>query len=138
MNSFVRWTGAFAGVAVVAFLVGFFLQMGKISSARTDTETCMTNSIALRTIATRDAALVSLFRARHELARNNFGTAGEHLSQAKVKVTEAGITSALPHVDKASAAVLAQDLTTATDPIQEAIKAIDSAPATPAAVPAPK
>lgn len=134
MNSFLRWTGAFAGVAVVSFLAGFLLQAGKVSTARSEADVCERSAAAAQAVGARESALVSLFRARHEVARSNFGTAGERLAEAKAKASAAGVTSALPHIEKASDAVMAQDAN-ASDPIQEAVKAIDSAP--PAAVAAP-
>lgn len=137
MNSFLRWTGAFAAVALVSFLAGFLLQSGKVSAAREETDVCERSAAVVQAVGARESTLVSLFRARHELARSNFGTAGEKLGEAKSKASAAGVTSALPHIDKAIDAALAQDAS-AADAIQEAVKAIDSAPAANVAAPETK
>lgn len=125
MKRFANFAIAFVAVAVVAFAIGYGIQWNAVRSANEMAEANAADLARARERAMRQDALLSLYRARVELVRNNFGLAGDHLAEAKRVVEAAGPKEALPAIENATAAVIGQD-PAAVDPIQNAIRSLES------------
>ncbi len=126
MKKILRWVGAFIGVAVLGFLGGFVLQWTKVSEANQARTTCE-NALGdqSKRMEVQDG-LLSLYRARHEAGRNNFGLVGEQLLQAKKHLATAGVTGeGVSEIERATTLAAANDAAS-IEPIQNAIAAIES------------
>lgn len=126
MRKTLRIVGAVVLFGLICFGGGWFLQLSKVSAANRGQTACNDKLKTIQAGADKQEAILYLYRARIELTRNNFGTAGDDLGEAKNRVPG---SPALEEIDKASKAVMGQDLATATDSIQNAIRALEGAPA---------
>jgi hypothetical protein len=113
-------------VAIIGFGSAFALQWTKVSDAvekRTQCEDTLGKHS--RTMETQ-GALLSLYRARHQIGQNNFGMAGEQIQIAKSKLGSAAVTGeAVTEVERAAALTAANDAA-AIDAIQKAIAALET------------
>ena len=125
MKRILRWIGAFVGVALLGFGIGFFLQWSKAREAAAARESCETSLAEHAKRSGTQETLLSLYRARVEIGRNNFGLAGDHLRQAKTRAEATGIGGpSLASIERAADLVAANDAA-AIDPIQQAIGSLE-------------
>ena len=117
--------GAFVVVGFVAFLFGYFTQAGKITAAQSETAACQTASVAQVAAATQTAGLLELYRARAEIARQNFGSAGDDLVKAKTLLAGEPNAEARAAIDKTTALVLKQEAAASYE-IAAIIKSLES------------
>lgn len=125
MKKILILAGAFVGVGLVAFLFGFFSQAGKITAARAETSACQTAAAAQTEAATKTVGLLELYRARAEIARANFGSAGDDLTKAKTLLAAPAYAEARTAIDKTTALVLKQEAA-AADEIAAIIKSLET------------
>lgn len=126
MKRILIWIGAFVGVAVAGFVAAFVLQWTKVSTATEARTLCEATLDKNTKTMERESALLTLYRARHQIGQNNFGIAGEQLQQAKSKLGAAAVTGeAMAEVERAVALVAANDAA-AIDAIQKAIAALET------------
>lgn len=117
--------GAFAGVGVVGFLFGFFSQSGKLRAAGEETAACRTEIAAHAEAAATTTGLLELYRARAELGRNNFGSAGDALVRAKASLAGEAYADVRKAIDETNAHVLKQEAASA-DEIGAIIKSVEN------------
>ena len=117
--------GAFAAVALVCFLGGFLMQRGHVTSARAEADACRTQLGSAGAAAQDNVALLELYRARHEVTRANYGSAGDALQRAKGLLVAEGWNEARAKIDGASAMALKQEAGT-SDEISAIIRALEA------------
>lgn len=122
--------GAFAGVGLLGFLFGFVSQMGKAKALSNEVQMCRDDSAAQAKSAEATVALLELYRARSEVARANFGTAGDALGRAKTKLPGDEHAETRKSIDDATAKALKQEAASADD-IGAIIKALEAKSKTP-------
>src|SRR5688500_15189542 len=123
MKSVLRRIGAFVAVAVLGFLGGFILQWTKVSEAKEARTSCEDTLGKQSKSMELQASLLSLYRARHEAGRNNFGLVGDHVQQARDRMSTAGVTGdASANAERAAALAAATDAA-AIEPLQNSIAA---------------
>lgn len=125
MKKILILAGAFVGVGLVGFLFGFFSQSSKITAARAETTACQTAAAAQSEAATQTVGLLELYRARAEIARANFGSAGDALVRAKSTLAGEPYAEARASIDKTTALVLKQEAA-ASDEIAAIIKSLET------------
>ena len=125
MKKTLTLVGAFVGAALIAFLVGFFSQSGKIKAAQAEAEACETAATAEKTTASANLGLLELYRARAELGRSNFGSAGDALNRAKTSLGGEKWAEARVSIDQTTANVLKQEAG-ASDEIGAIIKSLEA------------
>ena len=130
MKRILIWIGAFAGVGLLGFLFGFVSQMGKAKALSNDVQICRDESAAQAKSAEGTAALLELYRARAEVGRANFGTAGEALARAKTRLAGDEHAEVRKQIDDATAKALKQEAASADD-IGAIIKALEAKSKTP-------
>lgn len=125
MKKILILVGAFVGVGVVGFLFGFVSQMGKTKALQNEAQLCRDSAAAAATSAQETIGLLELYRARAELQRNNFGTAGDALGRAKEKLAGDAFADSRKTIDDTTAKVLKQEAAAADD-IGAIIKAVEA------------
>ena len=120
MNRLQKFAAAFAGVAVLSFLGGFLEEHSKVTDAEAASARCQSGLDGLSKVTSREQGLLDLYRARLELMRANYGTAGDFLAKAKTALNADPAAGA--SIDKAAEAVKKQD-TGAGDLVQQVIAA---------------
>lgn len=123
MKNVLRFTGALVVVALVSFVVGWYLEHSKASAADAARLRCQTSLDSAAQSSSREQGIIGLYRARVEVLRANFGNATESLDKARGGFPPADPASAA--LARAAAAVKAQD-PAAGDRIQEAITAAET------------
>jgi hypothetical protein len=116
--------GAFVGVGILGFLFGFVSQSGKITAASNETAACRTESATQAESAARTTGLLELYRARAELGRSNFGSAGDAMVRAKASLTGEPYADVRKAIDETNAHVLKQEAASA-DEIGAIIKSVE-------------
>ena len=126
--------GAFVGVGIVGFLFGFLSQSGKLSAASDETAACRTEMAAQSQTAATTTGLLELYRARAELGRSNFGSAGDAMVRAKASLPAATYGDLHKTIDDTTQHVLKQEAA-AADEISAIIKTVEGkiSPAAPKA-----
>lgn len=135
MKKILILVGAFVGVGLVGFLLGFLSQSGKVSAARDETASVRAEMVTRSEAAAKTTGLLELYRARAELGRNNFGSAGDALVRAKASLPGDAYADVRASIDETNAHVLKQEAASA-DEIAAIIKMVE-AKASPAAPKAP-
>lgn len=130
MKKILILAGAFVGVALAGFLFGYVSQASKITLAQDATTACTTASAAQAATAAETAGLLELYRARAEIGRQNFGSAGDDLVQAKALLAAESYVEARASIDRTTALVLKQEAA-ASDEIGLIIKSLETKPKAP-------
>lgn len=126
--------GAFAGVGLLGFVFGFASQAGKVGAARGEAETCRAQAQTVLRSAAANIGLLELYRARAELGRNNFGSAGDALVRARTSLGGGAYADEIGAIQRTTALVLKQEAAS-SDEIAAIIKALEAKglPAAPSA-----
>jgi hypothetical protein len=124
MKKILILVGAFVGVAVVGFLFGFVSQSGKITAASNEAASCRSEMTAHSAASATTTGLLELYRARAELGRNNFGSAGDAMVRAKASLSAEPYADVRKAIDEANAHVLKQEAASA-DEIGAIIKSVE-------------
>lgn len=129
--------GAFIGVGLLGFIFGFASQAGKVGAARTEAAACRTETETAARSASANIGLLELYRARAELGRSNYGSAGDAMNRAKSLLAGDAYADARGAIDKTTALVLKQEAASA-DEIGAIIKSLEATglPAAPQGAPA--
>lgn len=123
MKNVLRFTGALVVVALVSFVVGWYLEHSKASAADAARLRCQTSLDSTAQSSSRAQGIIGLYRARVEVLRANFGNASESLAKARGAFPPSDPATAA--LDRAVAAVKAQD-PASSDRIQDAISAVET------------
>lgn len=130
MKKILTLIGAFVGVGLLGFLFGFVSQMGKTKALQNDVQLCRDGATAQAKSAESTVGLLELYRARAELMRSNFGTAGDALGRAKTHLAGDEYGDARKAIDDTTAHVLKQEAA-AADEIGAIIKTLEAKPKAP-------
>ena len=134
MKKILTLIGAFVGVGLLGFVFGFASQAGNVRAARAEAESCQTRTETVARSAAANIGLLELYRARAELARNNFGSAGDALHRAKSSLAGDAYGDVRGEIDRTTALVLKQEAAS-NDEIAAIIKTLEAKglPAAPSA-----
>jgi hypothetical protein len=117
--------GAYVVVALLAFLFGWFSQRGTINAANAATTACQESSVKTAEGLKANLGLLELYRARNEINRNNWGSAGDKLREAQGHLSGEAYATARADIDKANALVLKSEAAS-LDEIANTIKALEA------------
>ena len=123
MKRILSFATAFAAVALLSFGIGWFQQHSRATIAEDSSARCATSLESAGLTNARWQGLIDLYRARLELARANYGNAGDVL--AKSRTAFSGDAGVLAAIDKAGDAMKKQDPASA-DLVQQAITAAEA------------